>query len=326
MNHNPESCRTKSFHFVHYITKLDPCDLKPMSVTTDHEIDRSIGKQEMEIHILFKKGKKKAAPILGLLIITVVSLVTYAIIKSQIDNDSTTEDASELSYNLPSTILHTNSYNSGHDAPNLNKDLVEESTLTTTTDTTTTTPPCIIDESIFYGFGLGVCNICWKNDGYCDFEQNTPECDYDGGDCIYTLEIDGNIHLCEPHWLGDGFCDFSNNIEECEFDGGDCDEFNESGCIQEWIGDELCDHELNTELCDFDGGDCDEFNESGCNPEWICDEICYPDFNTDTPLCNFDVGDCKILSFEDSSGCYTDCIADFENNVDWMCDPELNTL
>ena len=120
-----------------------------MSVTTDHEIDRSIGKQEMEIHILFKKGKKKAAPILGLLIITVVSLVTYAIIKSQIDNDSTTEDASELSYNLPSTILHTNSYNSGHDAPNLNKDLVEESTLTTTTDTTTTTPPCIIVESIF---------------------------------------------------------------------------------------------------------------------------------------------------------------------------------
>jgi len=85
----------------------------------------------------------------------------------------------------------------------------------------------------------------WFGDNYCDDENNTPECGFDGGDCCdnemegytnycnacecleypeYTTEepiVDGT-NCAAPQWFGDAFCDDENNTEECGFDGGDC--------------------------------------------------------------------------------------------------------
>ena len=80
----------------------------------------------------------------------------------------------------------------------------------------------------------------WIGDGICDDDSNTPECDYDGGDCCTdteqthceeclckitdsSSEEHGKPQSCLHHeWIGDGVCDDENNIPECDFDGGDC--------------------------------------------------------------------------------------------------------
>ena len=72
----------------------------------------------------------------------------------------------------------------------------------------------------------------WRGDGYCDDENNTEECGFDGGDCCDNDRPNWN-HFCQecdcleprcqaPNWKGDGYCDDENNTEECGFDGGDC--------------------------------------------------------------------------------------------------------
>mmetsp|Transcript_25491 Transcript_25491/g.38660 ORF Transcript_25491/g.38660 Transcript_25491/m.38660 type:complete len:634 (-) Transcript_25491:82-1983(-) len=89
-------------------------------------------------------------------------------------------------------------------------------------------------------------NQDWLGDGICDGEEyNTPQCWYDGGDCINT---------CEFSKIGDGNCDGDAYLTlECLFDHGDC-------CNPEdWskIGDGNCDgDEYNTTECAYDGGDC----------------------------------------------------------------------
>merc|ERR1712223_1070818 len=92
----------------------------------------------------------------------------------------------------------------------------------------------------------------WAGDSYCDDENNTPDCAFDGGDCCgddvnttYCSECeclefpettqapDGSN--CEiPHWFGDNFCDDENNNAECGFDGGDCcgDDVNTTYCSE----------------------------------------------------------------------------------------------
>merc|ERR1711981_266560 len=98
---------------------------------------------------------------------------------------------------------------------------------------------------------MGECAIPhWFGDNYCDDENNTPECGFDGGDCCgddvntsYCSECecfdfpettqapDGSN--CEiPHWFGDSYCDDENNNADCGFDGGDCcgDDVNTTYC------------------------------------------------------------------------------------------------
>ena len=132
----------------------------------------------------------------------------------------------------------------------------------------------------------------WKNDGNCDDENNTEECDYDGGDCCtdtkqnhctlceckdpeYHNHINQTIIECHnPPWVGDGHCDDENNHPKCNYDGGDCclDEDHKHCKICEckdpnhthkeicgkpmWIGDGNCDDENNFKECDYDDGDC----------------------------------------------------------------------
>jgi len=77
----------------------------------------------------------------------------------------------------------------------------------------------------------------WIEDGYCDDENNSAACQFDGGDCCnndmpnwdwYCSDcacIVGDATTCEvgvPHWVGDNYCDDENNNVMCGFDGGDC--------------------------------------------------------------------------------------------------------
>merc|ERR1719288_7361 len=89
----------------------------------------------------------------------------------------------------------------------------------------------------------------WFGDNYCDDENNTEECGWDGGDCCGDNVNTWYCSACEcldpnaggstpapppvttggpsdacgsPQWFGDNYCDDDNNNEECGWDGGDC--------------------------------------------------------------------------------------------------------
>ena len=122
-------------------------------------------------------------------------------------------------------------------------------------------PPMVLVKSCFFALlklawmitGAAQYDTCsgdltWLGDGYCDPSTNTPECEYDGGECcscscldglIYTCGYDGydckdaacmdpNLQTEYPYCDGnlllwnDGECDAENNIEICGYDGGDC--------------------------------------------------------------------------------------------------------
>ena len=97
----------------------------------------------------------------------------------------------------------------------------------------------------------GGCVQSWKSDTYCDDQNNTEECGWDGGDCCGdntntdwnqycsdcqcldpngALRTDppsppaaaGGADQCNPQWIGDGYCDDENNTLGCGWDGGDC--------------------------------------------------------------------------------------------------------
>merc|ERR1712083_895887 len=113
----------------------------------------------------------------------------------------------------------------------------------------------------------------WAGDNYCDDENNTPGCGFDGGDCCQESPADGWDNYCSdceclefpatteapgtncvaPHWFGDNYCDDENNNAECGFDGGDCcgDNVNTTYCSA-WECLELPE---TTESPD-DGSDC----------------------------------------------------------------------
>ena len=103
------------------------------------------------------------------------------------------------------------------------------------TTTPTPTPPAGCTSPNFY------------QDGYCDDPNNTPGCNYDGGDCCppYADVGDGSWDDfcsscqclepqtttkattittvgCSPSFLGDGYCDDCHNTVEGNYDGGDC--------------------------------------------------------------------------------------------------------
>ena len=82
----------------------------------------------------------------------------------------------------------------------------------------------------------------WHGDGFCDDENNTEQCGFDGGDCCDVnkdrngAQWDKFCTDCKcrekgpevgwkckaPNWQGDGYCDDENNVRECGFDLGDC--------------------------------------------------------------------------------------------------------
>merc|ERR1711953_452091 len=94
---------------------------------------------------------------------------------------------------------------------------------TTAAPTTTAAPPPSTEEPTACEFPQ------WVGDNFCDDGNNTPGCDYDGGDCCGDDVNTTYCSLCEcmevcgnPQWEGDNFCDDENNNAGCNFDGGDC--------------------------------------------------------------------------------------------------------
>merc|ERR1712127_815418 len=97
--------------------------------------------------------------------------------------------------------------------------------------------------------------------GICNIEYNTPQCGFDGLDCI---AFNADYPLCDtdtPHEIGNGFCNGEENYNNinCGFDGDDCLRFmNEyPNCyapIPFMIGDGFCDNweGYNTRECQWD--------------------------------------------------------------------------
>eukprot|EP00752_Nemacystus_decipiens_P018362 g16473.t1 len=102
--------------------------------------------------------------------------------------------------------------------------------------------PCADDDSVTVDM-IDICDTVSIGDGYCEENNNIPECAYDGGDddddylckngfacidpeapCSEDDDITvGMLEDCE--WVsgvGNGYCDLDMNIPECNYDGGDC--------------------------------------------------------------------------------------------------------
>lgn len=157
--------------------------------------------------------------------------------------------------------------------------------------------------------GCSAANKCWIGDGVCDDKLaylglNTPECNWEGGDCVFCPETsifprDGfdysNCVTPNKCMIGDGFCSilsefmFGLNTPECNWEAGDCDCYNAetpifpndgfdySNCNVTnrcWLGDTECDSgDYNTSECNFDGGDC------------LCEQAGFPDDGFDYSNC-----------------------------------------
>ncbi|CAM9104677.1 unnamed protein product, partial [Hapterophycus canaliculatus] len=115
--------------------------------------------------------------------------------------------------------------------------------------------PCVDDDSVTIDM-IELCDVANMGDGYCQNDNNIPECAYDGGDCCEctcvplidtttssTFEGCKDFACIDPDspcvddddvtlelfekcgsvvGIGDGYCQDSNNKEECGYDGGDC--------------------------------------------------------------------------------------------------------
>ncbi|CAM9907104.1 unnamed protein product [Pylaiella littoralis] len=112
---------------------------------------------------------------------------------------------------------------------------------------------CVNDDDITVDM-IDLCqDVGGIGDGYCDQNNNKPECNYDGGDCCECTCVapddwngacgrwagfacidpdaacvdDDSVTIdmlenCDAREIGDGFCDDRNNNAECAYDGGDC--------------------------------------------------------------------------------------------------------
>ena len=70
------------------------------------------------------------------------------------------------------------------------------------------------------------CIPLYRN-GQCDVKCNTPDCLYDGLDCIPSVDISCPIAMTCAERVGDGMCSNECNTAECPYDAIDCqgDEF-----------------------------------------------------------------------------------------------------
>lgn len=110
-----------------------------------------------------------------------------------------------------------------------------------------------------YSFDYWGCGNNREGNGNCDYENNSEECGYDGGDCCerscvdndYVCGANGGFDCLDPeysHYFEDDDNDFPY---PSSYSFGD-DFF----CQQDKIGNGYCNPSNNHELCGYDGGDC----------------------------------------------------------------------
>ncbi len=146
------------------------------------------------------------------------------------------------------------------------------------------------------------------NDGYCDNEANSQQCNYDGGDCCLQPSkcFSCGANECNCHETGlnqcgcldfseanDGYCDGYNNYAECDYDGGDCC-LASSSCLLTCHGDGCICHETGQLHCA-------DTNQLCSLDSWINDGHCHQYANNEE--CHFDGGDCCMHP----SICLTSC-------------------
>ena len=132
-----------------------------------------------------------------------------------------------------------------------------------------------------WGDGGAECAESWIGDGWCDPNNNSELCEWDGGDCCpSTCSEDAPFECGNFGWD-------CQDPTACE-STGECDPAPESDpwgddwsgsngeCYEPWAGDGWCDPMQNTEACQWDGGDCCASTCAGCNEylEWLSEVMC----------------------------------------------------
>ena len=77
----------------------------------------------------------------------------------------------------------------------------------------TTTPPTTTTTSTSTGTTLSCGNLEYHSDGFCDDGNNTPGCDFDGGDCCGD---DVKTEYCEECQCIDPNANCQNNYKTCD--------------------------------------------------------------------------------------------------------------
>eukprot|EP00903_Cladosiphon_okamuranus_P008222 g7915.t1 len=139
--------------------------------------------------------------------------------------------------------------------------------------------PCVNDDDITVDM-LENCNwVMGIGNGYCDMEMNTPECNYDGGDCCEcTCEVpqtytdDYYFYYSSGRWSGCNEFACINPESPCVDDSITVDMIENCNVLS--IGDGYCNSRNNNELCLYDGGDCCSCT---CTYEWDDDYGCSED-------------------------------------------------
>ena len=157
----------------------------------------------------------------------------------------------------------------------------EATRLSTTTEgpKTTTTKESSCPEGLYPAEGLDGCclpEVAYLGDGACDPDApyNTPECNFDNGDCCQeTCNFDTNYGCSNEASQGYGpFGYFCLNPDLDEYiDPEECTVPDRTR-----LGDGRCDPDYNTAECNWDGGDC---CEESCDPRYAyfeCGDAAFP--------------------------------------------------
>ena len=201
----------------------------------------------------------------------------------------------------------------------------------------------------------------YTDDGFCDKELNTLECEWDGGDCdefnrLYPerecrvgFDYDGGCESFRSAYpnckqmgddsyfyykLGNGWCDLKYNTANCEWDGGDCLEFNKKypNCKirdPQWLGNGVCSENENNAECGWGGGDCLELNQrypncKNCELSMVSDGTCWGLQECNTAECEWEGGDCLLEGLPD---CHMEPFWKMKRYIgDGKCDSEYNSI
>ncbi|CAN0158392.1 unnamed protein product, partial [Ectocarpus sp. 6 AP-2014] len=139
---------------------------------------------------------------------------------------------------------------------------------------------CVNDDDITVDMFENCGYVLGLGNGYCDENNNTEECGYDGGDCCEcTCEGDDDDYKCMQ------FSCIDPNAPCVDDDDITVDMFDNCGYVS-GIGDGWCDSNNNKEACGYDGGDCCSCTcESVWDDDYTCGEDAFFDCKDPSAAC-----------------------------------------